>query len=119
MFLLLPMLMAADGDESYDVTTQITEWKAYAPGLAAPSVESEVNAKATMCAEKFGVTEFDALYFNLRFGPLENTVTLVEPKKQESRAVVRCVREELVVPLMGQPQDTRGSVDLIIKIGEE
>ncbi|MFT5585746.1 MAG: hypothetical protein ACI9VR_003339, partial [Cognaticolwellia sp.] len=114
MFLLLPMLMAADGAESYDVTTQITEWKAYAPGLAAPSVEAEINAKATMCAEKFGVTEFDALFFNLRFGPLENAVTLIEPKKQESRAVVRCIRDELIVPLKGQPQDTRGSVDLII-----
>ena len=119
MFLLLPMLMAAEGDDSYKVTTQITEWKAYAPGLAAPSVEESVNAKAMMCAEKYGVSEFDPLYFNLRFGPLENTVTLVEPKKQESRAVVRCIREELVVPVAGQPKDTRGSVDLIVKIGEE
>lgn len=119
MFLLLPMLMAAGGDESYVVKTQITEWKAYAPGLAAPSVEDQVNAKGLMCAEKYSVTEFEPLIFNLRFGPLENTVTLIEPKKQESRAVVRCIRDELVVPLAGQPQDTRGSVDLIVKIGEE
>lgn len=119
MFLLLPMLMAAGGDDSYVVNTTITEWKAYAPGLAAPSVEDQVNQKATMCAEKFSVTEFDPLFFNLRFGPLENAVTLIEPKKQESRAVVRCIRDELVLPLSGQPQDTRGSVDLIVKIGED
>lgn len=121
MLSLIPLLLAspAGAGEEAAVRATITEWKAYAPGLAAPAVEQHAMAKTAMCAEKYSETDFDLLLFNVRFGPEQNTVTLIEPSKLESRAVVRCIRDELIAPMPGQPSDTRGSVDIEVKIGEE
>ncbi|MED5372075.1 MAG: hypothetical protein VX899_13740 [Myxococcota bacterium] len=121
MFSLIPLLFAspAGAGEEAQVSATITAWMAYAPGLAAPSVEKHVKAKTAFCAEKYSESEFDLLTFNVRFGPEQNTVTLIEPTKLESRAVVRCIRDELVAPMPGQPSDTRGSVNIDVKIGAE
>jgi hypothetical protein len=118
MLALLSLLSApAFAQDVTPVSVMVVEWKIYAPGLAAPSIEDQVTERVRHCVDQYSVEEFDDLLITVTATKEENVVT-IEPEKLASRAVARCSRDQLETPLVGLGRDARGSVTLLVQIGE-